>query len=206
MTEKFWYDLFIKCGVEPKHAAAWAPIWAVEVVPEAFSMGGDEIDNFTGHVLHESKLLSRLEEDLYYKTPGRLMKVWPSRFKTLADEVPYLKSPEALANRVYGGRMGNVNPGDGWRNRGSGLMQVTGADNLRELQRLTGIPVFDQPELLRQVTPEAIRVCVRWWEGNVPDAIMGNVSKETFKVNGGQAGLSERGHLSAIVAQEMQHA
>jgi putative chitinase len=92
--------------------------------------------------------------------------------------------------------MGNTQPGDGWRNRGSGLIQITGADNLRAVQAATGIPVYDQPELLRKPTAEALRVCVAWWEKNIPDAIVGDVLRETKRVNGGTIGLADRQHLT----------
>lgn len=187
-----WLQVLTECGVRGATAARWAPIFADEIEPGTFSQGRSEIDDFLGQVLHESALLEKLEEGLYYRTPGRLMAVWPSRFKSRADERPYLANPEALANKVYGGRMGNVNPGDGWRHRGSGLIQITGAYNLRAVQEVTGIPVFDHPELLRQPTREALRVCIRWWEGNIPDAIMGNIIKVTRRVNGGTVGLADR--------------
>lgn len=191
-TATQWYAVLVQCQVKPITAAVWSGIFAQVIQSDTFSAGDSEIDDFLGQVLHESGMLEKLEESLYYKTPGRLMATWPSRFKSLEDELPYLRNPEALANKVYGGRMGNVNPGDGWRNRGSGLIQVTGADNLRALQAATGVPVFDNPELLRKPTAEALRVAIAWWEGNVPDAVMGDVKKVTKAVNGGQIGLEHR--------------
>ena len=92
--------------------------------------------------------------------------------------------------------MGNVNPGDGWRHRGSGLIQITGADNFRAVQASTGIPVFDHPELLRKPSADALRVVIAWWEGNVPDSIMGNIVKVTKRVNGGTIGLADRRALT----------
>lgn len=191
-----WLKILAQLGVKVTTAATWAPIFAEVIQAGTFSAGDSEIDDFLGQVLHESARLEKLEEGLYYKTPGRLMQTWPTRFKSLDDERPYLRNPEALANRVYGGRMGNDNPGDGWRNRGSGLIQITGADNLRAVQKATGIPVYDHPELLRKPTSEALRVCIAWWEGNIPDAIMGNVTKVSKAVNGGTVGLAERKALT----------
>lgn len=188
--------ILARLGVKATTAAVWAPIFAEVIQPGTFSAGDSELDDFLGQIIHESAHLEKLEEGLYYKTPGRLMDIWPSRFKSLDDERPYLRNPEALANRVYGGRMGNINKGDGWRNRGSGLIQITGADNLRAVQKATGIPVFDHPDLLRKPTAEALRVCIAWWEGNVPDAIMGNVTKVSKAVNGGTVGLSQRKALT----------
>lgn len=187
-----WNEVLIQCRVKPFTAAKWAAIFAQEIGPDTFSQGEAEVDDFLGQILHESALLEKLEEGLYYKTPGRLMAVWPSRFASLADEVPYRCNPEALANRVYSGRMGNDRPGDGWRYRGSGLIQVTGTDNFRALQAATGLPVYDQPELLRQPSATSLRVAIAWWERNVPDGLMGDTRRVTQRVNGGTIGLADR--------------
>lgn len=187
-----WLSVLLHCGVRVQVASTWAPIFAQVIDERTFSKGDDEVPDFLSQILHESKLLEDLEEDLYYVTPGRLMAVWPRRFFSLADERPYLRNPEALANKVYAGRMGNSQPGWGWRYRGSGLIQITGADNYRAAQSSTGVPVFDHPELLRQATPEALRVVISWWEGNVPDTVMGNVRRVTRAVNGGITGLEDR--------------
>lgn len=195
-SERDWLRILTGLAVKPATASVWAPIFSKVIRPGTFSAGDDEIDDFLGQVLHESSHLEKLEENLYYKTPGRLMAVWPSRFKSLADEARYLRNPEALANKVYGGRMGNVRPGDGWRYRGSGLIQITGADNMRAVQAATGIPVFDNPDLLRRPSAEALRVCIAWWEGNIPDSIMGDVVRVTKRVNGGTIGLAERQDLT----------
>jgi hypothetical protein len=47
-------------------------------------------------------------------------------------------NPEDLAERVYGGRMGNLHPGDGWKFRGRGLLMTTGRDNYARLGIATG--------------------------------------------------------------------
>lgn len=192
-----WNDILIACQVRPTIAAIWSGYFAQAITSTTFGQGDAETDDFLGQILVESQKLERLEENLNYTTPGRLMVVWPDRFKTLADERPYLHNPEALANKVYGGRMGNVNPGDGWRNRGSGLIMITGADNLRSVQKITGIPVFDHPELLRKPSLECLQVCIAWWNGHIPDSVVGNVVKETRIVNGGETALAERQKVTA---------
>ncbi|WP_104663406.1 hypothetical protein [Ensifer adhaerens] len=69
-----------------------------------------------------------LEENLNYSA-RRLTQVWPARFPTLASAEPYAGNPRKLANRVYGGRLGNVEGDDGWAFRGRGLAQITGRAN-----------------------------------------------------------------------------
>jgi len=69
-----------------------------------------------------------LEENLNYSAK-RLTQVWPSRFPTLAAAAPYASNPRKLANKVYGGRLGNTAVDDGWLYRGRGLAQITGKAN-----------------------------------------------------------------------------
>jgi hypothetical protein len=104
LTAAQWCEVLVKCGAKPLTAAKWSPIFADVIETDTFSRGHAEVDDFLGQVLHESGMLEKLEEGLYYKTPGRLMTIWPTRFKSLSDELPYLRNPEALANKVYGGR------------------------------------------------------------------------------------------------------
>lgn len=73
-------------------------------------------------------MMQPLEENLNYSAK-RLTQVWPSRFPTIAAAAPYANNPRKLANKVYGGRLGNTGPDDGWTFRGRGLAQITGKAN-----------------------------------------------------------------------------
>lgn len=72
-----------------------------------------------------------VSENLNYSAQ-RLTQVWPKRFQTLSAAKPYANNPRRLANKVYGDRLGNVDPDDGWIYRGRGLAQITGRANYQK--------------------------------------------------------------------------
>lgn len=116
---------------------------------------------FLAQVGHESGHLRRLVENLNYRAEA-LVRTWPSRFTAQAAGA-YARQPEKIANRVYGGRMGNgpEESGDGWRYRGRGLIQLTGRDNYRAAGHALGLPLLESPELLEQ--PEHAAQSAAWW-------------------------------------------
>jgi putative chitinase len=73
--------------------------------------------HFLAQIAVESASLGRLEENLSY-TAERMCQVWQSRFKTVSEAAPFARNPEGSANKLYGGRMGKTQPGDGWQYRG----------------------------------------------------------------------------------------
>jgi putative chitinase len=190
-TASDWSAILFSCGVDQTTAAKWSPVFADTINADTFSAGDKDIQEFLGQILHESGLLTITEENLNYRTPERIRAVWPLRFPTLTDAAPYAKNPQALANKVYGGRLGNTTPGDGWKYRGRGLLQCTGRDCYREVGAKLGADFEGSPELLAQ--PEyALRAAIAWWEGHIPDSVLGNIQRETKIVNGGQIGIDDR--------------
>lgn len=91
----------------------------------------DRLAAFLATLAVESAELTRVSENMNYSTAQRIADVFPSRFPNAAKAAPYVGQPERLANVVYSNRMGNgpVESGDGWRFRGAGLIQTTGAIN-----------------------------------------------------------------------------
>jgi len=210
-TEADWSRILIECGVHLTTAAKWAPVFAEQIGPDTFSAGDSELDDFLGQILKESAKLEKTEENLSY-TATRMAQVWPGRYARVDDFGQKMKdaaglfvpndralelhrNPEGLANATYGGRLGNVEAGDGWKFRGRGLMQVTGRYNYRLVGEALGLDLLENPDQLAQ--PEAaLRASIAWWEGNVPDSVMGDIRKVTKIVNGADLGLAERQDLT----------
>lgn len=189
-TATDWNRVLIACNVKPSVAAMWSQVFADTIKDDTFSQGESEIDDFLGQILHESDGLQHLTEQMHYSAE-RLTVVWPSRFPTVNDARPYANNPEALANKVYGGRMGNNEPGDGWRYRARTPLGITGKDNYQWLGDLLGQDLVSLPELLEQPR-YALEACIAWWEGKIPDTMIGDIEKITKRVNGGLIGLADR--------------
>ena len=102
---------------------------------------------FLSTALEESGGFTALTECLCYSAE-RAHEVFPRKFPTAESAAPYALQPEKFANFVYGGRMGNVGPDDGWRFRGQGLIQITGHDNFASLAKKTGLPLLDTPAMV----------------------------------------------------------
>lgn len=189
MNTEQWHAALIELWVAPALADVWAPVFA-DNMPR---IGGRSRAHFVAQVLHESGGLRWLEENLSYSAE-RLTAVWPKRFPNADRARPYARNPEKLANYVYAGRMGNSEPGDGWRYRGRGLIQITGRDNYALVQELTGLQVLDDPDLLCEPGP-ALLSALAWWGESVPDAESMSVEQVTRAVNGGLNGLADRQRL-----------
>jgi putative chitinase len=154
---------------------------------------------FLAQVSYESARLTRLVENLNYSAQ-RLMQVWPRRFPTLASAVPFAHSPEKLANAVYANRMGNGDAvsGDGWRYRGRGPKQITGRNNYSLMQRLLGLPLLDQPDLLRVPAYGALSAAAYWDHAGCSRLIdAGDYVGVTRAINGALIG-HEDGNASGL--------
>lgn len=186
--------MLVECGVKPFTAAKWSVVFADTIKRNTFSAGDSEVDDFLGQILHESGGLEHMGEALSYSAE-RLTQVWPARFPTLDAALPYSRNPEALANKVYGGRMGNTEPGDGWLYRGRSPLQITGKDNYRRVGDLMGQDLIGLPGLL-EAPHFALEACIAWWEDKIPDSMLGDIEKVTRRVNGGIHGLAQREDLT----------
>lgn len=115
---------------------------------------------FLATICHETGGLTIVRENMNYSA-SRIRAVWPSR----TEAVTFAGKPTALANSVYGFRMGNeengTNDDDGWRYRGGGLIQLTGRNSYRAAGLSIGVNLESQPELIEDATISLRAAC---WE------------------------------------------
>lgn len=148
---------------------------------------------FLAQVGHESGGLTRWVENLNYSADA-LVRVWPNRFDP-ETAGQYARQPEKIANKVYGGRMGNGDEasGDGFRFRGRGLIQLTGRTNYTALAADTGRRLETLPAWLE--TPEGAAVSALWfWKRNKLNRFVDGDDFQglTKAINGGLNGYDDR--------------
>lgn len=149
--------------------------------------------NFWGQVSHESGC-KPIQENLNYSPEG-LSKTFPKYFPTIALANAYAHNKVAIANKVYGNRMGNGDEksGDGWKFSGKGFIQITGKDNYTKLATETNIDVVNHPELLLEEVNALISALWYWKRIKGNDlADKNDIKAITKAINGGFIGIKER--------------
>lgn len=112
------------------------------------------------------------EENLNYGNTSneRIRKIFGARVSNLSDsELNVIKRiPEQFAEVVYGNKttvgkqMKNLEPGDGWKYRGRGLIQLTGKFNYEYFGKKLGIDLVGNPDLLITNEDVAIDVVIEY--------------------------------------------
>jgi putative chitinase len=164
------------------------------VLPEYEIDSPQRVSAFIAQCTHESGGFKRLKENLNYRWES-LRKVFPKYFPTdeLAQE--YAHKQEQIANRVYGGRMGNgdESSGDGFRYCGRGLIQLTGKNNYTKFAESIGMSVEEVPALLETFEGAVKSACWFWKTNNLNQyADAGDILTMTKRINGGTIGLEDR--------------
>ena len=186
---KALYGLYAK----PEGLAAFGEAQVSRAFAESNISTRLRAEHLLAQILHETGGLQVLEECLNYRSAERLMEIWPTRFPTEAAASPYVHNPQALANKVYGGRMGNVQPNDGFAFRGRGLLQITGRESYEKYGAKLGIKLAEQPSLAAD-PGYALRIAALEFSsvGACKAADSDDIHTVTLLVNGGTIGLSDR--------------
>jgi len=153
--------------------------------------------HFLAQCGHESGGFRLTKENLNYSAKG-LNGIFKKYFPTLESALPYERKPEKIANKVYGGRMGNgpESTGDGAKFCGRGYIQLTGKDNYTAFGKSIGEDVCANPQV---VAEKYALLSAAWFfnknglhkmaDGGSSDAVVTSITK---RVNGGTIGLPDR--------------
>ena len=153
--------------------------------------------HFLAQCGHESGGFRATQENLNYSAKG-LNGIFKKYFPTLESALPYERKPEKIANKVYGGRMGNgpESSGDGAKFCGRGYIQLTGKDNYTAFGKSIGEDVCANPQV---VAEKYALLSAAWFfnknglhkmaDGGATDAVVTSITK---RVNGGTIGLADR--------------
>ena len=153
--------------------------------------------HFLAQCGHESGGFKLTQENLNYSAKG-LNGIFKKYFPTEADAKPYERNPQKIANKVYGGRMGNgpESTGDGSKFCGRGYIQLTGKDNYTAFGKSINEDICANPE---KVATDYPLLSAAWFfnknklhimaDGGATDAVVTSITK---RVNGGTIGLPDR--------------
>ena len=178
-------------------------LWA-DVLSDALEWAGiwdsNEVALFLAQVGHEASDLTRLEESLNYSVEGLLKTFGRHRISDF-DARKYGRreghpaDQEAIANLIYGGEwgadnLGNTQPGDGYRYRGRGPIQLTGRYNYQRCADTTSLDIITNPGALSSIPRYGAMSAAWFWVTNVTQG--GDIISTTKDVNGGKNGLADR--------------
>ena len=153
--------------------------------------------HFLAQCGHESGGFRLTKENLNYSAKG-LNGTFKKYFPTLESAQPYERKPEKIANKVYGGRMGNgpEASGDGSKFCGRGYIQLTGKDNYTAFGKSINEDICSAPE---KVASSYALLSAAWFfnknklhimaDGGATDDVVTSITK---RVNGGTIGLDQR--------------
>ena len=153
--------------------------------------------HFLAQCGHESGGFRLTQENLNYSAKG-LMGIFKKYFPTQALADAYARKPEKIANKVYGGRMGNglEATGEGYKFRGRGYIQLTGKQNYTAFDLAVEDDILANPDLVS--SKHALSSAAWFWKKNGLNLIADTgsstevVTKITKRVNGGTIGLADR--------------
>jgi putative chitinase len=164
-------------------------------IAKHYGLSAKRAAHLLGQASHESGGFKLVRENLNYSAET-MVRVWPTRFKTLADAEPFARNPKALADKVYSNRMGN-GEGQGHVYIGRGFLQLTGKDNYKSFAADMDAPeIMKDPELVE--TKYAFETALWFFQKNglfdiadkgVSDDVIKQITK---RVNGGYVGLDHR--------------
>jgi len=129
-----------------------------------------ELANFMAQTQVESQDFQRLEENLHYSGSGLLKNFHGHNGLHTLEQANAIAAggPEAVAEAVYGGEwgksIGNIYPGDGWKYRGRGYIQLTGYDQYAAASKAIGLDLVNHPDWVARYPKVAAQTAIYYWQ------------------------------------------
>lgn len=162
-----------------------------------------EAAHFMAQISHECGGGTIVRENMNYSAK-RLMEIFgvgKHSAKVTQEEANRLAGhSEQIAERVYGlgnpskaRELGNTQPGDGYKFRGNGMLQLTGRASHKRIGEMIGVDLEGHPEMLENPAT-SFKVAAAEFVALkcLPPADADDVRLVTRRVNGGANGLAER--------------
>jgi predicted chitinase len=162
---------------------------------------------------YESGGYQNTTESLKYSDPKRLASMF-REVKSVEQARMLIDQGEvAIANTVYGGgkgaSIGNREPGDGWKYRGRGFIQLTGKANYAKTGQELGIDLVNKPELASNDPNVMAAVAVNFFKNSKllrSISQTGNFGEAAKGLNGGNElpGMPKRYQLYLSYLEQLQ--
>ncbi|MCA6998203.1 glycoside hydrolase family 19 protein [Dickeya solani] len=186
-------------GISAGVAVVWYPHVTAAMQKFGITKTADQA-MFIAQVAHESGGFTALVESFNYSVQALIQTFVPNRLgmgqakqlgRQVGEKTVPLARQAAIANLVYYQRNGNTGPGDGWKFRGRGLIQITFLSNYLECGKALGVDLVETPELLEK--PEYAALSAAWFFASRGCMkYTGDVERVTLIINGGRNGLDDR--------------
>lgn len=168
-------ELLLACPMPLARAELWAPFLNGAMLEWGIDKPADKA-MFIAQIGHESGSL-RYVVELWGPTPAQ------KRYEGRAD-------------------LGNTEPGDGFRFRGRGPIQMTGRANYRRCGEALGFDLESAPELL-ELPHNGARSAGWYWQSRDLSECAENLAEATRRINGGDNGIVDRAKRLAVARMAM---
>jgi putative chitinase len=159
--------------------------------------------HFMAQVAHECGGFTLTHESLKYRAERMVEVFGPGKHSanlTLREAKKLVGKEKEFAERVYGlgnpvkaRDLGNTKPGDGYRYRGRGFLQITGRAAYRETGRKIGVDLEADPEKAAEPYHALLAAAAFWDSRNLNQvADRDDLEAVTRAINGGRNGLADR--------------
>ena len=160
-----------------------------------------KVRHFMAQMAHETRGLNDLTrpESLDYRESG-LLQMWKSKFSSIPSQwngagcynpKDFAHNQEKIANLIWEYKNGNYLPGDGWKFRGRGALQLNGRANYTEFRNFYNtlfpenkLDFVEYPDLVNSTDEIALLSGMWWCKENLWNKFKWNENTSVDQVSG----------------------